>query len=313
MTNPDREMDALFTGLKARQQPPEAAQHRAYEAARTAFLEERTRHRSRSRNLLALAAVLTMTALAAVLVMRQPESFSLDVVDAARLEMNGVIMQPGERVAITAGDTMTAAVPARLALGQATDLRLAEHTALRWVSESSFELTQGRVFIDTGDRDDMTVITTRGEVRDIGTQFLVAIDDDHLEVAVRTGKTIIESDLGTYQASADGLQGDVVTLTADRAVSHTEPANAARWDWIHSVPRGYEETAVAAVLEQIARDLGVPLDYADPGVRAWVMNLRLHGDQVANMSPQEALEVVASTSGLVVHTGDGQSLIIALP
>ena len=47
---------------------------------------------------------------------------------------------------------------------------------------------------------------------------------------------------------------DVVILTADRAISRTEPANAPRWDWIHSVPRGYEDTAVATVLEQIARD-----------------------------------------------------------
>ncbi|MCB1685372.1 MAG: FecR family protein [Pseudomonadales bacterium] len=313
MTDPDRAMDALFAGLKARQQPPDAAQHRAYEAARAAFLEEQDRHGSRLRNLRALAAVLTVTVLAAVLVLRQPESFSLDVVDAARLEMNGAVLQPGERIAITAGDTMAAAVPARLVLGQSTDLRLAGHTALRWVSESSFELTRGRVFVDTGDHDNMTVITARGAVRDIGTRFLVALDDDQLEVAVRAGKTIIDSDLGSYQAGADGLQGDVVTLTADRVISRAEPVNAPRWDWIHSVPRGYEETAVAVVLEQIARDLGVQLEYADPGVKAWVMNLRLHGDQVSNMSPLEALEVVASTSDLLVHTGNGQSLTIALP
>ena len=312
MNQADNEVSSLFEGLQARSTPPEAARARAFAAASAAFAEVQSRHRQRVRNLFALAAVLTLTTLVGVITLRTPQTFSVQIAAASDLSVNGVVT-PGERtIEVSPGDSLSAGEPARLALGQATDLRLDRQTVIRWISESSIELTQGSVFVDTGGVDDMSVRTSRGIVRDIGTQFLVTLDDGVMEVAVRSGSTIIDSDLGTYQASADGYSGDVVTLSADQASSRTEPTSADRWDWIHAVPRGYDDTAVARLLEQIARDLGLRLRYADPGAEAWVMNLQLRGDEIDDLSPTRALEVVAATSGLITRRGPDQTLTVSL-
>jgi AraC-like DNA-binding protein len=55
-----------------------------------------------------------------------------------------------------------------------------------------------------------------------------------------------------------------VLRISDRDVSSTvEPTSEDRWEWIHAVSRGYDSDRVAIVLQQIADDLGLVLDYAD--------------------------------------------------
>lgn len=313
MNQADNEVRSLFDGLQARRTPPEAARARAFAAASAAFAEVQNRHRQRARNLFALAAVLTLSTLVGVITLRTPQTFSVQIAAASDLTINGVAASGERTIEVAPGDSLSAGEPARLALGQGTDLRLDRQTVIRWIGESSIELTQGSVFVDTGGVDDMSVSTSRGTVRDIGTQFLVTLDDSVMEVAVRSGRTIIDSDLGTYHASADGYSGDVVTLSADQASSRTEPTSADRWNWIHAVPRGYDDTAVARLLEQIAQDLGLRLQYADPGAEAWVMNLQLRGDEIDDLPPARALEVVAATSGLIARRGPDQTLTVSLP
>ena len=126
--------------------------------------------------------------------------------------------------------------------------------------------------------------------------------------APRSGKTLVESSLGDYQAAA----GDVLLISENQAISRSEPLSDDRWDWIHSVPRGYEQARVTLLLTAIAQDLGLQLEYANPGVEAWVMNLQLHGDNLEGLAPRQALEIVLATSGLRIDSQTEQILSISI-
>jgi hypothetical protein len=168
------------------------------------------------------------------------------------------------------------------------------------------------VYVDTREAGDMQVITDRGTVTDIGTRFLVSYTGGQLEVAMRGGRTEIDSEQGVYQASADGLTGDVLTVSEREVSRRSEPTDDARWRWIEAVPRGYDETRVKFLLEQIARDLGIEVTYQNAGTEAWVMNMELKGESLDRLTPAEAIDVVATASGTSISRGPERTLQVSL-
>jgi ferric-dicitrate binding protein FerR (iron transport regulator) len=153
-------------------------------------------------------------------------------------------------------------------------------------------------------------MTPIGLIEDIGTVFMVAIDGKDVEVAMREGTTRIHTAQGILTATGDREVGDVVRISAQAAITTTEPTSSTRWDWIHGAHPGYRETSVPLLLNAIANDLGRRLAYASPGVEASVQNLRIEGD-ISQLSPDEALRVVLATSGLTAVADGDHQLVIA--
>lgn len=304
-------LEALFEGIPARPEPSETARLKALAGAREAFATLQKRRRQRLGAGLALVATAVLAWFLTTTQLLPAAPFQVELAAAAGLMLDGrPVTAEVRRLEVTPGARMETTQPVRLVLGRSTDLRIDGRSAIVWEDVNRLLLVQGAVYVDTGDNDDMTVVTERGTVTDIGTRFLVSLQADTLEVAMRDGVTLIDSTLGQFEARAANGLGDVLKIS-DRQVSSTvEPTSEERWRWIHAVSRGYESDRVAIVLQQIADDLGLVLDYADDGTRAWVMNQRLLGERLAALEPRQALIVLSTATGLDVRESDG-SLIVA--
>jgi ferric-dicitrate binding protein FerR (iron transport regulator) len=312
MNETEDKLEALFEGMQPRTAPPEAARAKALAAATEAFEALVRRRRRRLGAVLAVAATAVGAWLIATTQILPAQPFAVELADASGLTLNGETVPGATRVLeVTPGTRMASTDAARLALGRATDLRLKAGTSVVWLGADRLELRRGSVYVDTGGVDDMTVVTDRGTVSDIGTQFLVSYGDETLEVAMRSGRTRIESTQGRFDAAASGTRGDVIEVSPDHVFSRVEPTSHDRWGWIHAVPRGYESDRVAVLLEKIAGDLGLELTYDNPGTRAWVMNQQLKGEGLDGLAPRQALDVVSSAAGLEVAESQ-RTLSVAL-
>jgi ferric-dicitrate binding protein FerR (iron transport regulator) len=305
-------LEALFEGMQPRAAPPEAARLKALAAARAAFEDLKRRRRRRIGAAIAIAASAVCAWFLTTTELLPAKPFAVELADADGLMVNGVGVPDGARLLeLAPGSRLETAQPVRLAVGHATDLRINGKTSLVWQDADRLELLQGAVYVDTGGQDDMTVVTSRGTVTDIGTRFLVSLQEGALEVAMRSGRTVVDSNLGTFEASAVQGRGDVLRLSDRRVTSAVESTSDDRWQWIQSVPRGYDSDRVAVVLEQVAEDLGLALTYADNGTRAWVMNQRLRGESLERLEPRKALGILSAAANLEV-TEAGGALSVAL-
>jgi len=315
MTANDSEdrLEALFEGVAPRPVPPDAAREKALAAAREAFESLKRRRRQRLGAGLALAASAVIAWFLASTQFLPAEPFMVELADVQGLVMNGQPVSPdSRRLEVSPGSRMETRQPIRLVVGQSTDFRINQQSSIVWQSADRLELIQGAVYVDTGDQDDMTIVTARGTVSDIGTRFLVSLRDDALEVAMRSGTTLVDSELGRFEANAADGRGDVLTISDRQVSSAVAPTSDDRWQWIHQVSKGYDSDRIQVVLEQIADDLGLNLEYEDAGTRAWVMNQRLLGESLAALEPRQALNVLSAAAGVEVKEAGG-SLSVAMP
>ena len=217
------------------------------------------------------------------------------------------------------GDTLSA--DSRIATGEATlalalvsgpSVRLAPGSEAAFESADRLRLEGGEVYVDSGSAaatDAWVVATGLGDVRHLGTQYLVALGADGLSVAVREGRIALKPARGAA-AQTTAVAGEQLQVARDApgqvlrtALSPTD----ARWDWIGAVPAPLEVEGLSLgeflgwYRRETARE--VRLDGVDAGTR-------LHGS-VAGMTPDEALEAIAAATELDVRRIDGQVVVRA--
>ena len=217
------------------------------------------------------------------------------------------------------GDALT--VDSRIVTGEATvalalpsglSVRLAPASESVFESAERLRLDRGRVYVDSGSGaagDPWVVETGLGEVRHLGTQYLVTIGTDGLAVAVREGRIALQPARGgTAQTTA--IAGERLRVAADApgqilrtALSPTD----AQWDWIESVPTALEVEGLTLgeFLVWYRRETAqeVTLDGVDAATR-------LHGS-IAGLTPDEALEAIAAATDLDVRRVEGQTVVRA--
>ena len=217
------------------------------------------------------------------------------------------------------GDALT--VDSRIVTGEATvalalpsglSVRLAPASESVFESAERLRLDRGRVYVDSGSGaagDPWVVETGLGEVRHLGTQYLVTIGTDGLAVAVREGRIALQPARGgTAQTTA--IAGERLRVAADApgqilrtALSPTD----AQWDWIESVPTSLEVEGLTLgeFLVWYRRETAqaVTLDGVDAATR-------LHGS-IAGLTPDEALEAIAAATDLDVRRVEGQTVVRA--
>ena len=221
--------------------------------------------------------------------------------------------------ALKVGDTLTA--DSRIVTGEATvalalpsglSVRLAPASESVFESAERLRLDRGRVYVDSGSGaagDPWVVETGLGEVRHLGTQYLVTIGTDGLAVAVREGRIALQPARGgTAQTTA--IAGERLRVAADApgqilrtALSPTD----AQWDWIESVPTSLEVEGLTLgeFLVWYRRETAqaVTLDGVDAATR-------LHGS-IAGLTPDEALEAIAAATDLDIRRVEGQTVVRA--
>ena len=300
-TPADDPFEPLFAGIAQRPRPDDAARERAFAAVAEEWEALRSRRRKRRRLApLAMAATVLVGALGLVL-LREPAT----VVPAFTLELaQGHVLVNDKpfratrnpvNVSIAQDETVRALGATRWRTADGTDVRINNGSTLVWRSPAAIALRSGRVYVATDGGGSFEVTTRHGVVTDVGTRFLVALDDQRVEVAVREGQIDLATPFETRRSKPVRLgHAQLLSVDGDRIVERTEAASHQRWNWIHTAAAGYTSRNPVTMLHEIARDLGKDLQFAE-GVEASLRIEKLDGD-FEGLSPRAALRQVANVT-----------------
>ncbi len=143
---------------------------------------------------------------------------------------NGVRVSTGSGIAagerLDSGDGQVA-----LRLTSGGSLRIAPRSRVELTSGDEAELLAGAVYFDSEQRrpSEFVVMTQFGQIRDVGTQFLVRVDDSELDVGVREGRITL-SRSGAADAAGAGER-----LIASRGAGDVRRDSIATfgadWEW----------------------------------------------------------------------------------
>ncbi len=305
----EQDLEALLGGVAPRPEPPEDVRERVFAAAHS---EWRRYKRRRWRVPVGIAAAALLALSAALLVVeRTPADVRVRVADTSGLWVAGTLHdRQGEALTLAPDTVLEADGNSRLVTDAGVEVRLRAGTRITWVEPATVALASGSIYVDTGGHSHLRVRTPLGVVTDVGTTFMVTLQGEDMEVAMRQGRTAIDTAHGTYTARAGGHRGDVVTVGPARIRVHRELASAERWQWIQSVHPGYTQRQVLPLLQAIAQDLGLGLEFASPEVRAAAEHGRLEGGDLTGLDPKQALKMVLDMNGFARRqTSDGTLVI----
>jgi ferric-dicitrate binding protein FerR (iron transport regulator) len=203
----------------------------------------------------------------------------------------------GRRIAV--GESVRSEGRAALAFDNGLAVRLDKGTAFEMETGERLALRAGAVYVDANpDRAHgaFSVSTPVGDVKHVGTQYLVRMHVDGIEVSVREGRVTIDNAAGNTAASA----GERVEVSSNGEVRRgTIAPTAEQWRWAREVapPFAIENASLAAFLEWTARESGRALVYASAQAQAEAAEVTLHGS-IEGLAPDVALEAVLATTPL---------------
>ncbi len=191
-------------------------------------------------------------------------------------------------------------------------LRLDRSTRLRFLTADTVGLESGAIYFDSGqgpgESAALTVETDWGDVEDIGTQFEVRTSDG-LRIRVREGRINLDRQGRVYEAEA----GTELHLSPGGSLSRRSvPLFGPEWDWVLEVAKPFELDGqpLDSFLTWVSRETGRKVRFADLTLAEEAPTVRLHGS-IAGLRPDEALEAVLPTCGLMHRFTAGTVLIAA--
>lgn len=200
-----------------------------------------------------------------------------------------------------------AAGRASLRLGEALVARLDSATRLRVLSAEVLELRAGALYLDTGalesagpaDRPRVEVRTPVGTVRDVGTRFVVRMEEDGggaLAVRVRDGAVVVARRDETFRAGpGEELLVRKAGVVERRAVLPYGEA----WSWVlAAAPRfELEGRSLDELLDWVSRETGWSVRFEDEELAEAADGITLHGSLGA-LRPDQAPFAVLPGAGL---------------
>ncbi|NND65958.1 MAG: FecR domain-containing protein, partial [Halioglobus sp.] len=224
------------------------------------------------------------------------------------------VLEPGLRLA--AGDVLrTGAGYVALSYG-GFDLRLNRNTRLR-LGIDGVELETGEIFVSSGKKQQgqqLLVRTARGDIRDIGTQFIVRLAGGDLLATVREGSIELTTDGSSYLVEASAERARQITASEGGDIHLADAAaRGSEWTWIHRAGKAFELEGASALafLEWVARETGRELVFAGEAARIYASTTLLSGD-IAGLDPEQALDPVLATTDLVAGQPANHTLTISL-
>ena len=312
----ERLLRQLFSHAKPRSQPPPDDTEeirRAVLAEWEAVTGARIR---RNRAGLAAVAAAALVAAAVIYVGGGEPVPSAPAPLIASVERVQGIVATGDGVRVSAGSGIVAGVRLESGDGQLS-LRLANGGSLRigprsrvaLTSGDQAELLAGAVYFDSEQRrpNEFVVTTQLGEIRDVGTQFLVRLDDEQLAVGVREGRVTLMrgGDLGTA-----GVGESLVASQAGNGLRRDSIETfGADWEWAERLapPFDTEGRTLGEFLAWFEAQTGRMVVFADAATERELRTSQLRGS--IDLPPLQKLSAVLDVNNLT-YSLEGNRVVI---
>ena len=328
----DTEEDQIGKLLRAsgtRPLPPPGMAEAVRGAAHVAWRETAARRRQRrQQNVWRLAAGFVLTAGLALWMMSAQRVD--EPVSVARLDRSSGMVETGQgtswtQAAIDAyvdnGEEIRTAPDASavLIMNDGLAIRIAGGTQLAWLGADRLQLKRGSAYVDTGGQIDSPgalIIETRfGEVRHLGTKYLVSLLPESFQVGVREGRVAlttaaqnVEAGQGEQLVIRDGAAGGEISIARS-----TIPTWGPLWAWADDLaaPFDIDGRPISEFLDWTTNQTGRQLGYTSFAAEKEARALKLRGD-ISGLTPEDALAAIMPTTRLDYRLTDTGVLEISL-
>ena len=320
----DSDIARVLRAAGERTSPSDEMTRAVYDAVRTEWLAtvERQRHKRSQRVWIALAASVTVAAVAlffARLFIHAPGELMAEVNRSIGLVQvrdddssdwltvaNPKALRVGERIHTSMDGRLT------LALRDGVSLRLDHDTSITLAGVDRVDVTSGAVYVDSGvagtSAAGLQVGTPAGIVRHLGTQYEARILSSGTRIRVREGRVDVMPANGPSRTLEVGDQV-LVRNSGEEERSRIEPSND-EWDWASNAAPDFDMDGKPAqdFLAWATRETGLKLVYATTETAAEARRVVLSGS-IAGLDPDEALAAVLPTTNFKGTEKDGQLVI----
>jgi hypothetical protein len=219
----------------------------------------------------------------------------------------------GEGSGVVAGtrlDSGEGQISLRLASGGS--LRIAPRSRVVLVGSDEAELLAGTLYFDSEAQraSEFAVTTELGRVRDVGTQFLVRLDDERLDVGVRAGLVNVTRGVSSDTAGA-GERLVAMQATTDLR-RDSMPTFGGEWEWAERLAPPFDTNGrtLGEFLEWFSAQTGRTVVFADAALDRTMRPAMLSGS-VRDEPPMQRLATVLELNNLT-YALDGERVVIEM-
>ncbi len=325
----EEQVGRLLRASGTRPVPPPGMTKAVRSATHAAWQETTARRRRRrQQNVWRMAAGLVLTAglalwLTSTQIVDEP-------VPVARLDRSSGIVETGQGTSwspaeinayFEKGEEIRTAPDARavLIMNDGLAIRIAGGTQLAWLGADRLRLKRGSAFIDTGRQANTAgslVIETRfGQVRHLGTKYLVSLLPESFQVGVREGRVSLSAAAQNVEAG----QGEQLVIRDSAAggelsiARSTIPTWGPLWAWADDLaaPFDIDGRPISEFLDWTTNQTGRQLRYTSFAAEKEARALKLRGD-ISGLTPEDALAAIMPTTRLDYRLTDTGVLEISL-
>lgn len=295
----DATLARLFELVGRRPEPPAEASAKAYSAAHAAWQAKIRQRRTRTRWRWAATAagLMLATVFSQQWLSPGPAPTVVATVQAGQGTIQGRQTPIARGATLVAGDALVAQTDVLLDLGGIT-AEVSSGTRLHLIDPERLELLAGALMLETTDSRAITIETPYGAVRNVGTQFRVALGEQALVLEVREGQVSVAGPDGEVRAEA-GERWQITDNDTQRSLVSPFASTWGEWDSV----------SLRAVLRWAALDTQRELAFATPPLEARADAIRFHGG-LPVMSAEDTLLAVLQTTDLKANLSRPGILLI---
>ena len=199
-----------------------------------------------------------------------------------------------------------------LRLASGGSLRIAPHSRVVLVGGDEAELLAGALYFDSEEQRtaEFAVMTDLGRVRDVGTQFLVRLGDERLDVGVREG--LVNVTRGATSDTASAGERLVATQATTGLRRDSISTVGGDWEWAERLAPPFDTNGrtLGEFLEWFSAQTGRTVVFADPALERTMRPAVLSGS-VRDEPPMQKLSTVLALNGLT-YALDGDRVVIEM-
>jgi ferric-dicitrate binding protein FerR (iron transport regulator) len=324
-------VESLLRHASSRPEPSDNAREDVRAAVMAEWQAVTARRRWRRRaGIFSVAASVLLVATMVLLSLNEPSTMP-DLQEIARVERisgrvqvldtesqeNGSAL--GQLMPVYQGQTLKTGTGSGMALsfGSGISVRVDELTEIDLFGLGSLKLNAGRVYVDTktgstesvddnSAKSRFEILTDRGAIRHLGTQYMVLVGEENMSVSVREGIVHVISEKADGPSTLFVENGMKVSLN-EYGEAEILPADVFgdQWLWAENLGSGFvlDSRTMAEFLEWVARETGHEIRYESATAESVARETVLHG--TVDLPAREALELVLQTSDLSADIVNG--------